>query len=524
MSQLDSPKRSPRLGLALLWLLALLQTAFLLGWPVVAGIRCVNDQYWDLVHATSKATLSEKVALEWGSRCFRPISLFAAYTINPETLDARGTVLFHLPAYLALIAAVMVVVRRTLPSVPWAVPIALWWWAMHTSSMVILYSSAAVSHSWAAAAGLWLLILTWDTLERFRQGTPLRRNIYALIGIHLLGLNSCETYYGWCLAGAAALVAPTMWAWLKGHDRPTASRGPLWAFAFILFALPLTHVFLRVFCGGLGVVFEPSEGRYSASLGLNLWRNLAFALLGWFSAVPVHWARLPSAPLLMRAVPFIGILLASGLCLIPWGLRRRSTAEPSRTCNGWLILLLALASFLGVSATLPTGNMSEGYLLGVNIGSAILLAVGVARLLAIARRGWERTVVFVAVALVLVIGEVGVVSRAVNFSVCWSNAGQLYAQVRAFQKRVPPRREPYLVLVPRELRVGFTHGQYVHPPAISLNLGMASRVANQLSPQARVTPTPTSEGTLPSNAAATDLDAQADLILDGHGLARNPPW
>jgi hypothetical protein len=390
--------------------------------------------------------------------------------------------------------------------------------------MVLLYLTTAQGHSWAAGAGVWLLILTWNTLERHMDCRELRWNVYALVALNLLGVNTSEIYYGWCLAAGLALGCGWVWVEMTAKPNPSRYRVSLLAFGVLLVTIPLMHMAMRILAGGLGIVFQPDQGRYSASLGLNFWRNLGIAFLGWFSAVPVHWARLPNAPLLQRVVPFIGILLAAGLCVLPWALRKRSIRTSGCADNGWLVLLVAVASFLGVSATLPTGNMSESYLLGVNIGSAVLLAVGVALLIDIARRTWVRMAVIVAVALVLVIGEVGVVSRAVNFAVGWSNAGELYAQVRTFQKRAPPRREPYLVLVPRELRAGFTHGQYVHPPAISLNLGLASLVANRLSPQARVKPTPSSEASVGDGTAAEDLDAHADLILDGRGLVARPSW
>lgn len=409
-------------------------------------MRLANDAYRYRIVVDRTDGLGSALAHLWRTRIFRPPDLLAAYLTDPVTLDARWTIVLHLVGLLAIAAALRAAVIRLAPRSPAVLPLALAFLALHTATSLTCWLPANVGQTAAAACGLWTGLALWDGVEAARAGRPIGRPLARLWVLCLIGVNCKEIFYGWCLSGLL------VWGAVLVRDRRPIA--PLLWLAAPLVVVPLAHVVLRVTTGGLGEMLAPGDTRYTLHGPIVVLRNAGLALAGWLTVGPVHLARGLGGDAL-RLIPLAGLAAAAALVAVAW--RQRPPA-----CVAVIAFTLG-----GVLAALPSGHLSEVYLMGPNAGAALAVAMG---LDALWRR--HRTRAVAVGATLAAVGLLGLASRAAHFRVTWRHAEVLHAQVRAAQSALPEGATLALTAGPA-CRAGPTHSQYLMPPLAALHPGYA---------------------------------------------------
>jgi len=499
-----------------LWSAACCSVLFLLLWPVFGGMASINDDmtYSRLIHL--RENYAENLAVFWRHRFFRPIDILGGYLADPATLDARPTLLLQLPALAAILAAMWVALRRLgggRASLRLAFPIAVVYLAAHTATSNSLWQHDTISQTWSAACGLWLGIVLWRATENAVDGRPILREVVLLMLLGALGSLAKEVFYGWIAAAAVLLVLTALAAAGRRNSRA------LPALALLLLAVavvPAGFLFLRHSFGGLGELALGQPGRYRPQLGWNVIGNLVLGAAGYFSAVPVHVLRDPHAPPLLRIVPLLGIGLGCLVCIAPWALSwRQPESWPDRPA-GKPVAAVALFTFLGLSATLPTRRIAEVYLMGPNAGAAVLVAIGAVGLWQLRLPSFPRAVIAIAVLLVFSIGVYGLLSRAVHARLTWLSVVKLNRALLERQELLPPDAAGVVDIFVCDRRAGhFRHCQYILPPVLAINAQTTQAWMNHRDPLRRVRlsiqrPTPASE--------------PDPVVLRCAGLPGHPHW
>ena len=139
-----------------LWAAALAAVAFLVIWPLVAGmVSCCDDVNYSRV-AQVRGTLGDNFSYWWHAHVFRPADLFSICLVNAETLDARPALLLHLPALVAILGAMWVALKRLTPHHRLYFPLAVLLWCLHLATNVAFWQHDTIAQTWVAACGLWL--------------------------------------------------------------------------------------------------------------------------------------------------------------------------------------------------------------------------------------------------------------------------------------------------------------------------------------------------------------------------------
>jgi len=529
-----------------LWSAACCSVLFLLLWPVFGGMASINDDmtYSRLIHL--RENYAQNLAVFWRHRFFRPIDILGGYLVDPTTLDARPALLLQLPALAAILAAMWAALRRLgggRASPRRAFPIAVVYLAAHTATSNALWQHDTISQTWSAACGLWLGIVLWRAVENAIDGRPVLRQVVLLVLLGALGSLAKEVFYGWIAAAAVLLVLTALAAAGRRNWRA------LPALAMLLLAVavvPAGFLFLRHSFGGLGELALGQPGRYRPQFGWNVIGNLVLGAAGYFSAAPVHVLRNPDAPPLLRIVPLLGIGFGCLVCIAPWALSwRRPESWPDRP-PGKPVTAVALFTFLGLSATLPTRRIAEVYLMGPNAGAAVLMALGAVGLwqLRLPKTTWglsrfsrsengavplsplpsfPRAVIAIAMLLVFSIGVYGLLSRAVHARLTWCSVVKLNRALLERQESLPPDADRVVSIFVCDRRAGrFRHCQYILPAVLAINAQTTQAWMNHRDPLRRVRVL----GLVGKSPAQrpTPAPRTARLVMECAGLPRHPHW
>ena len=471
--------RAPAWFRLTLWAAALAAVAFLVIWPLVAGmVSCCDDVNYSRV-AQVRGTLGDNFSYWWHAHVFRPADLFSICLVNAETLDARPALLLHLPALVAILGAMWVALKRLTPHHRLYFPLAVLLWCLHLATNVAFWQHDTIAQTWVAACGLWLGLLVWEAIERAWAGKSLGRQLVTILLICVLGVLSKEIFYSWIATMGALLLVTGMVALRRGQKQVLV---PLGCILLVVIVVPLCFVAVRWFAGGMSMVTSERMGRYHMQFGLNVIRNAVMAALGYFLLAPIHVLRDPRAPLLLKLVPLLAIGLNFLLCAGPWFiLWRRHRDWPARP-SGTTMAAIVLVTFFSVSATLPMGQISELYLLGPNVGAVILLTISLAGWWHLLGAGSTERVsgrwnagrlVLVGAALVLIAcGVYGVASRSYHFRVTWTYAAELNRVLLDHQRSLPADKNRVInVYLPPACTEGLVHSQYVETPLDALCAG-----------------------------------------------------
>ncbi|MGE5783607.1 MAG: hypothetical protein ACM3ZE_03420 [Myxococcales bacterium] len=488
MGDRECPRANPILVLTAGGILTLL-----LVWPLASRYSVVHDEHIYCILSRSGRTFLENLQLIWADRQYRVLDLVAGYVCDPNTLDARWTMVLQVPPLLAILWCIREVGERLSPRSRSIFPLAIIWFGLHAATAVSLWLPT-VGQTWGAATGLLLGIATWDAAEHLIRGAHIGRRTWATIVIAgVVGPHIKETYYGWAASVAlAALVAGIA-------TRRIARNWGAWTALLLAILVPaLLHGAARFVWGGLAQATH-HQGRYSVHFGTNLGQNIALSIAGQLAMSPVHYVRLP-APLSLLAYAGIGLSAVLVGAFICWVKCRRV----------WALVLAT--SFLAVSVTWPMQRISELYFMGPNAGAAVAAsigAVGLWRLRPRIPRALGRGIVISAFA----VGALGFVSRSRHFRVTWNAGRVLYAQARNYQASLPSGGEVRSIGLAPELARGWQHSQYVMPPANALNPPAVERLLNQMQPDK-----PVRILVLPSSEPC------CDLALNGAMLPASPAW
>jgi hypothetical protein len=509
------PRRARLAAAVLVWTAAAGSLLLLVSWPLLGGMISVNDDmtYSRCVHLRSPA---ENLAVFWQHRFFRPLDVLGGYLVDPDTLDAGRTVLLHLPALAAVCAALWLALRRLTPNhVMIAWPVAVAWLAAHTSTAAALWQHDTISQTWCAACGLWLGIVVWDAVAAPGQDRAYWRHAAWAAVLTLAGLLAKEVFCGWVAAASLLLILAALGALRRGDRRAVLRLGGL-----LLATAGVAAAFLLVrwAFGGLGNLSEGPDSRYEMQVGSNVVRNLVLAAVGYFSAAPVHVVRDPVAWPLLRVLPLAGIATGVLVATTPWIIswwnpRSWPNRPPART-----VAAIALFTFLGSAATLPSRQVSEVYLMGPNAGAALLVALGVIGLGRMCRgAGWKRKLAMaLALGLMATIAGWGMVSRAMHARITWVSVSTLNRSLLDYQASLSPRqdRTPRVFLFD-ERGETFQHCQYVISPVQAISPEVTQAWLSHRDPRRPVILVAERPDGVPPHP---------DLVLNCADLPRRPHW
>ncbi len=420
-----------------------------LAWPLVAGAVLLSDDVQLLfVH------LPEPLYFHgWDSPTgfFRPIEIVSAYLANPENRDARASLLLHLPAIAALLAAMFVALRRAAPNWPLAYPLAVAWWILNVGTAIAIWQPDTISQSWSGAAGAWTALLAWIGIDRARQGQLSGRHVAAFMAICVAGVFTKEFFVGWA-AGVVVMVAI---AYLTSNSEGRAYPAQ-WLFLLAPPAIVAgTFVILRLTTLELGT----GEYRYDVGLGLNVVENVAIATAGFLAVGPSHLTTAPDASVLVRLAAPLGALLTAtclGLGAVHL-IRHRTTVDWS---TPFYAVLLAFAA---IGPALVTHHISEYYLFGPNAIVACLVGASAAWLLT---RAWRRPLGAVALVVAVAwvgIGLFGAFARAESIAVHWEQIRIIDREVREIVAEAPPGSD-LQISFPTSMDEGTRHGVFRSTP------------------------------------------------------------
>jgi hypothetical protein len=507
---------------AVLWIAACGALAFTVIWPLAAGIvSCCDDvEYSRFV--VVRGTFWDNLVYWWRSVQFRPIDLSSYFLVNLETLDARATILLHLPGLAAILGAMWVALKRLTPQYRLYFPMAVLLWCLHVSTTITLWQHDTIAQTWVSACGLWLGLVAWKAIERAWAGQSIRRQTWIIMLLSVIGVLTKEIFYGWVAAVGMLLIASSLLALRRRKLQASIDLGKLFLATIII---PVCFFSIRWFAG-MNKVASAGGGRYSMQFGTNLIRNVGLSAIGYFTTAPVHVLRDPLAPWVLRVVPLLAVGLNIIFCVGPWLITWSTHREWPDRPSGKIVALIALVTFLGVSATLPMGQISELYIMGPNAGAAIIITIGLVgwwQLLFSASQEyvsmWLKVgrVVFAAAAFTMIgFGVYGVASRAYHFRLTWSYVSYINRILLDHQRSLPPDKDRIVsVFFPPDCTEGLIHSQYVSPPAIALNLDGTEAWLNYHDPLRRIK--------LVCGEPTAPL-APGDLLLDCSHLPPRDHW
>lgn len=428
----------------------------------------------------------------WQRGFFRPLDTLSSLLIDPASRDSTFALLLHVPAVLAIGAAIGRGLKKVTPDYGLAWPVAMVWWALSVATTIAIWQPDTISQTWSGAAGCWLMLAVWDGIEEVKRGWLPARRILLIIAICLLGILTKEFFLGWA-AGAAALV---FLAFVVERDARRLSRVADWAKLVVpVVVIPAAFLYLRIAYGGLGrTLAEPeTDGQYDIRLGMNVLINLAVTALGLTSVGPAHMVDNPNAWLPVRAAPLLGSVLTALLIVSPWLLVRFLKTGRHYLDDWRLLLVVVIMAISGVASAIPTGHVSEYYLFGPNAGIAALVGLGVTRSLRIiaeARPGRVRAAGRLLFALVLAsivgVGLLGSVSRASHIALNWDYVRRINAAVSDYYQRAPVTANKIDVFVPARFQQGPTHGVFVSTPAHLYDFALSAKYLNESVPTPKI--------------------------------------
>ncbi|MHC4416136.1 MAG: hypothetical protein ACYS0G_12715 [Planctomycetota bacterium] len=507
----------------LAWALAGATLLILAGWPIVARMTASADDIAVLIRAENQADTVETLKAAWGGWRFRPTEAFGFLLVDPLTRDARAVMWLQVPGMLAIVGALAVVLRRLGIREPTILPMALAWWGMSVGSFISLWRAGAISQTWSAAEGVWLLIAAWVGCDRAKAGHMPVKQMLAVTSLCILGVLTKLTFLGWC--GGALFLVGLSYVSARREDR--SGRSHQWLLLLLpLVLIPAAFLCVRMLSGGLDSVFTLESERYRVRLGANVGVNLAVAALGFLTVGPAHLVRSPQAIWVLRAMPLVAALLTTLIIVWPWVYARivgNPGAAPVSCRRALVILVLA---FSGASTALPLGRVSELYLMGPNVGAAVLVGAGLAfvagrgraaesRQSGVRKIAEMRVVAASVILAVMGIGAVGLVSRCCHFAITWTYSRELNARLVDSQANLPTGVPPALVLFDQGCVEGYFHSVYVGPPARALNVPETERALNLRHPERSVRLVEWSDA---------EPSPDAYLVLDCSDLPPRPRW
>jgi hypothetical protein len=455
---------SPRLALA--WVLTAfvaVMWAWVLLWPVVEHAVLLADDVPLLF-----AYLDPPEAFHpWDSWVYRPIEGLSSHLIDPVTRASSAPVFFHLPALLALAGALWWVLGRLGVDRRLAFPVSALWMATSVGTTVSFWQPDTTGQTACAALGAWLLIVTWQAMERGRRGEGGWRWPALVSVVTIAGLFTRELFVGWA-AAAAALAIGAHLAWRGCPSRTATAR-----LVLPLLLLPAVFVVLRYTTGGMALVTE-IEPAYSPRLGANVARNVVLGIASVTATGPTHAVLAPGFPRWQAGIAVVSILVTISLVALPW-LRDPRHAPP---LAAWA--LVAVLSAGGLLVALPLEKMSEHYGFGPNLGVAALVGASAAY---VWRRGRGRGALTALLLAALVAGAVGTVSRATHFASSWQQASALNTAVL----NALERHEGDVVLsLPAYTAEGPRYNVYILPPAELYSVGQSEHFLDRADPTRRI--------------------------------------
>ncbi len=469
----------------LLLILGLGGLCFVVCWPAAERMAFSAKNLGFYVYSRVTLDLSQQMIEAWNYGLFRPLDVLASRLGDPIGRSALASLLLHLPALAATVGGLALLVRRLFSASGTAFLTAFLsafsWWLLNPGTTVALWQPDTVSQSWSGAAGLWLVIFLWSAVQRINSGQSISRFLAAEVFICLIGVLTKETFLGWAASGGLLLAV----LWLKSavEGRKTSAKHWLALFTPIVL-VPSLYLVARFYWGGLGVMLSDPGGRYTLHLGFTLVKNTITAAAGFLCVGPVHLVSVRNASLLLRSLPFIGILLTVGIVLLPLGALRFSPKTGDGAVRWFDAYLIAMACFASLSPTLPSGGFSELYLMGPNVGVALLVGMSLAS--AFAHREARRTLYVVIAVALFSTGWFGLVSRAKCFAVTWKASRHYNQELMSLQQGLHSGAAPTRVMLRRNCAEGPVHSVYVLPPAEALNVGATERLLNHLHPDKKL--------------------------------------
>ncbi len=505
-----------------LWTAAVVAVAALFLWPVFARMVSINDSVPNGRGQFVIGSLSENFVYWWSNhRQFRLIDILGGFLTDPVTLDARNSLLLHLPAIAAILIGMWVIIKRISTQNKLVYPIAVIWFITHTATSTTTWLHATLAQTWCAATGVWLGIFIWNASKDVLNGQSILKHIAVITLLCILGVFTKGSFYGWCAAGCAVVVLVSSYNWLN-HSKDKAVTFLLLLLPLII--IPLSMIYLRSKTGGLNLIASEG-GRYQPAFGLNMVRNAAISGLGYFATGPVSIARSSNVSKILRLVPFIGILACAIVSSLPWLLIASKKYIWPHHPSGRMVIVIAIMSFLGISATIPMQHTSELYLMGPNIGAAILVGLGLTGLLKMRKSnnikpGTCIIPVNIALALIFalvisVISLFGFISRANNFRITWKYAKQLNNEILSHLAQLPDKPDNIKIFLSNRCLQGQVHSQYVMPPAQALNTIMAEQWINHYQSKHKVQ--------IVIGMPIKEL-SPCDLVINGADLPERPFW
>jgi hypothetical protein len=355
-----------------------------------------------------------------------------------------------------------------------------------------------------------------------------------------------ENFAGVC----AAAIAMILLAWLF---MPNRKRHVRLTIPFII--VPTLWLALRWTLGGMsqGLVHQPLYQPHLA----NVIPNLRFVVAGWFAAGPNHLIFRPHTATVLRLLPVAAIAVAGTVSLLPWVLTWRCGAVWPERPSPRRVLALALFFVLTVSAGLPRDHVSEHYLFGPNIGSALLVAVGWSGLLALGRaaqpdtqqipgtptgsklappsqsralrvsesleqsyviiRLWRAPRVAAAIlgVIILACGVFGLASRASHFRNTWRCGQILNHDVLEHLTALPPGQRLVRFIWTEDCEKGYSYSTYLVTPALTFPLDLNFPWLKMRFPGIQMEEL---------HGVPTGPGRPGDMIIDGHDLPPQPAW
>lgn len=474
-----------------LWIIALLLVAFLIVWPLIAGMAAANDDLKFLRSEQYSGTLSQNLREGWlHATNFRPLENIAAALCDAQTLECRRVMLIQTAGLIALVIGVAKLLRRLIPDhYGIALPLMIVWLAVSPATTISLWQMDTGSQTWSAALGVWTGLLAWNAITAARDGKRIWPHLLGLTLLTALAVNVKETGYGWSAGIGVAVMLAIALRWKC--DRRGAARS-LWLLLPVAI-LPALHLLYRLKFTGLASAMHAgaaSDERYQVGLGANILHNAWLSLLGLFANGPLHLINDDAAPLLLKLLPlasllasFIAVAAAAALAALhhqpPAGMRLRA------------VLLAALAGLLSISVTLPMGSVSELYGMGANAASGLLVVVALLGLWHPAQsdeRGLCRAIAIMCGVVLLLAGLYGVASRAYHFRLTWMYARQLNRIVLDHQRSLPPvsaanPASPAVIYFAQPCYNGLVHNAYVVPPYVAIGMEQTMEWMNRVDAQ-----------------------------------------
>jgi hypothetical protein len=451
------------MALRVVWIAIAVLGIFLLAWPQIDGAVLLSDDTQLLF-----AHLPEPLFFHgWNSPTgfFRPIEIVSAYLVNPDGRDARMSLLLHIPAIIAIFAAMLVGLRRVTSEWRIAFPLAVLWWMFSVPTAITLWQPDVISQSWSGAIGAWTALLAWIGIDHVRQGQLPRPLFGAFIALCLAGVFTKEFYVGWAF-GTVVMIAIAF----ALSSREERSHVRQWlAMPVPLALVAAAFVALRLGTGAL--VPSDGTGRYDLGLGLNVVENVAISSAGLLAVGPSHLISVPDASIVARASAPIGALLTLFMLVaaaVRVGVRRGVRYETA--------LYGVLLAFAAVGPSLVTHHVSEYYLFGPNAIVACFVGYALVTLWRTARWPGLTPVVLGGLAVVWVgIALFGVYARAEAIAVHWEQVRRIDAEVNEIidDARAAGEAEVRIVF-PEALSEGPRHGVFFSTPTHLYDLPLSS--------------------------------------------------